>query len=110
MKDNKQKQLFTELTPEEGAAVSGGIKYEFVNRLNSDMPFTVLLPGGIQKQQRLKPFNQPGDKVTLDLQPLNVTVLYDSIQGQGFSVASGTALPGINTFEIIGGQGSNNIF
>ena len=26
MKDNKQKQLFTELTPEEGAAVSGGTK------------------------------------------------------------------------------------
>ena len=24
MKDNKQKQLFTELTPEEGAAISGG--------------------------------------------------------------------------------------
>ena len=43
MQNNQQTQLFTELTAEEGAAVSGGAQYEFVNRLNSDMHTAQLL-------------------------------------------------------------------
>ena len=32
MQNNQQKQLFTELTPEEGAAVSGGATYYLGNK------------------------------------------------------------------------------
>ena len=67
------------------------------------MPFTILL-GTETQQQRLEPFNQPGDKITLDLEPTEVIVQYDSIQGEGFSVATVTASSGTNTFEKIGGS------
>ena len=100
MQDNQQKQLFIELTPEEGAAVSGGLEYTFKNRLNEPMTFTILNP---QKgQQTLQPFGQDGDTITLDLPELKILVGYDQKRGEGFEPITKFAEPGVSSFDVIG--------
>ena len=99
MKDNQHEQLFTELTPEEGSAISGGVEYTFKNRLNEPMTFTILNPQ--QGQQTLQPFGKDGDTLTLDLPELKILVGFDQKRGEGFTPITKFAEPGVSSFDVI---------
>lgn len=85
-------QLFTELTPEEGASISGGLAYYIGNKTNIGVNFSInnipqYLPSG--KEYVYYYDDQP-------------EVKYDSIIGSGYKVEKKYPNPGKNNFDRYG--------
>ncbi len=101
-------KLFEELNDKVTETISGGTggsTYEFKNRLNTEMNFTIITPHEVRRET-LKPFQTPGggDMISIKGLPKNILVLYDSQLGQGFVPVQEKTSPGKNVFDLTNGK------
>ena len=88
-------QLFTDLTAEEGAAISGGFEYIIANRTDVRVPITF---NG--EQRAIAPLTDLVIQSNLN----QAVVAYDGIIGPGFDLNAEVLSPGLSGFDRNGNE------
>lgn len=83
-------QLFTELTLEEGANISGGLDYKFRNRADAIFPFTF---NGVSHE--VAPLSELVVQSNFD----QAVIAYDQIIGPGYVVDAKVVRPGTTSID-----------
>ncbi len=83
-------QLFTELTPAEGANISGGLDYKFRNRADALFPFTF---NGVS--QEVAPLSELVVQSNFD----QAVIAYDQTIGPGYNLNSTVLRPGTTSID-----------
>ncbi len=83
-------ELFTELTPKEGAAIGGGLEYRFENRCNSSFK-----PQFNGVNYTVGPLSQE----TINSPSPQAVISYDNKIGQGYELASTVITPGVTSID-----------
>ena len=84
------KQLFAELSPEEGSAISGGFDYTIANRTDIRIPIVL---GG--QQRAIEPLTDLVYQSNIN----QVVIVYDETIGPGFDVVATVLKPGLSGFD-----------